>query len=66
MPILNYPNKITKQDFNGWIQERGVYFLSDLDSHYHPVLKMNDPDEKPNEGSLVVTDYGKGKFVWSD
>ena len=65
MPILNYPNKITIQDFNGWIQERGVYFLSDLDSHYHPVLKMNDPDEKPNEGSLVVTDYGKGKFVYT-
>jgi LmbE family N-acetylglucosaminyl deacetylase len=65
MLVLNYPNKITLQDFNGWIQERGVYFLSDLDSNYHPVLKMNDPDEKPNEGSLIVADYGKGKFVYT-
>ena len=65
MQILNYPNKITKQDFDGWIQERGIYYLTDLDSNYRPVLKMNDPGEKPNNGSLIIADYGKGRFVYT-
>lgn len=63
--VLNYPNKITGKDFEGWVQERGIYFLTDLDSHYTPVLGMNDKNEKPGEGSLVVADYGKGRFVYT-
>lgn len=64
-PVLNYPNKITKQDFNGWIQERGVYFSTDIDAKYQTVLQMNDPNEQPNKGALLVADYGKGRFVYT-
>ena len=64
-PILNYPNKITLQDFDHWVQERGLYFLSDPDKHYTPILSMADPGESANNGSLLVTEYGKGKFVYT-
>jgi LmbE family N-acetylglucosaminyl deacetylase len=64
-PVLNYPNKITAKDFEGWIQERGLYFLSDADPKYKRILSMNDPGETPKDGSLLVTDYGKGRFVYT-
>jgi LmbE family N-acetylglucosaminyl deacetylase len=64
-PVLNYPNKINDADFDGWIQERGLYFLSDIDPKYQTPLQMNDPGEKPNNGSLIVTNYGKGRFVYT-
>ena len=64
-PVLNYPNKITVKDFDGWIQERGLYFLTDLDPKYDRILGMNDKDEKTSDGSLVVADYGKGRFVYT-
>lgn len=64
-PILNYPNKITEADFAGWVQERGLYFLRDLDKNYVPILSMADPGEKTSNGSLIVSDYGKGKFVYT-
>lgn len=63
--VLNYPNKISDRDFQGWIQERGVYFVSDADPRYHSLLRMNDPDETPNDGALIVSDYGKGRFVYT-
>ncbi|MEO8794688.1 MAG: PIG-L family deacetylase [Daejeonella sp.] len=63
--VLNYPNKITKSDFDNWVQERGIYFLSDIDPKYQSVLKLNDANETPNSGSLIVADYGKGKFVYT-
>ena len=63
--VLNYPNKITQADFNGWIQERGIYFVSDIDPQYKAVLEMNDPGEAPNKGSLIVGNYGKGRFVYT-
>lgn len=62
---LNYPNKITSDDFTGWKQERGIYFASDLDPAYEKILSMNDPGEKPNEGSLVIAKYGMGNFVYT-
>ncbi len=62
---LNYPNKITADDFLGWKQERGIYFVSDLDTAYDKILSMNDPGEKPNEGSLIIAKYGKGNFVYT-
>ncbi|MBB5639117.1 LmbE family N-acetylglucosaminyl deacetylase [Pedobacter cryoconitis] len=64
-PSLNFPNKITAKDFDGWIQERGLYFATGIDSHYTPVLQMNDTGESASNGSLLVADYGKGKFVYT-
>ncbi len=64
-PVLNYPNKINQNDFDGWIQERGLYFVSNIDPHYKTILQMNDPGEAPNPGSLIVADYGKGRFVYT-
>jgi len=64
-PVLNYPNAITQEDFNGWIQERGLYFVSDIDPNYKTPLQMNDPNETPNNGSLIVGNYGSGRFVYT-
>lgn len=64
-PVLNYPNKITGQDFEGWIQERGIYFAGQADPQYESVLSMNDPGEKELKGSLVIARYGKGVFVYT-
>jgi LmbE family N-acetylglucosaminyl deacetylase len=64
-PVLNYPNKITDADFDGWIQERGLYFAGQMDSAYQAVLAMNDPDEPEQKGSLIIADYGKGKFSYT-
>ncbi|GAA4336061.1 PIG-L family deacetylase [Mucilaginibacter gynuensis] len=64
-PVLNYPNKITDADFSNWIQERGLYFVSDIDPQYKTPLQMHDTNEGPNNGSLIVADYGKGRFVYT-
>jgi LmbE family N-acetylglucosaminyl deacetylase len=64
-PVLNYPNKITQADFDGWIQERGLYFVTGIDPRYKTILNMNDAGEAPNPGSLIVGDYGKGRFVYT-
>lgn len=62
---LNYPNKITAGDFDGWIQERGLYFVTDPDPKYTPVLSMSDTGEPAKSGSLLVADYGKGRYVYT-
>ena len=62
---LNYPNKITPKDFDGWVQERGLYFADDIDPKYETILRMNDTGETANDGSLLIADYGKGKFVYT-
>ncbi len=62
---LNFPNVITQKDFEGWIQERGIYFATDIDKQYETVLTMHDPNEKPSEGSLIIGKYGKGNFVYT-
>lgn len=64
-PILNYPNKITMKDFEGWVQERGLYFASNIAPEYRTPLSMADKNEKQNKGSLLVANYGKGKFVYT-
>ncbi len=63
--VLNYPNKITSKDFEGWVQERGLYFAEDIDPKYETVLRMNDTGEAASDGSLLIADYGKGKFVYT-
>jgi hypothetical protein len=63
--VFQYPNKINASDFNGWIQERGIYFATETDAHYQAMLSLNDPNEKPHEGSLIVAPYGKGNFVYT-
>ncbi|SMO49537.1 PIG-L family deacetylase [Solitalea koreensis] len=64
-PVLNSPNKITADDFKGWIQERGIYFAGDWDANYQTPLSMNDPNEKSSKGSTLITQYGKGYFVYT-
>jgi hypothetical protein len=64
-PVFHYPNKISQKDFDNWIQERGIYFAKDSLQHYQTVLSMNDPNEKENEGSLLIARYGKGNFVYT-
>ena len=64
-PILNYPNKITQSDFDGWVQERGLYFTKDADPQYQKVLQMKDPGESAKDGSIITTQYGKGRFIYT-
>ena len=63
--IFNRPFKITTDDFNGWIQERGLYFPNEWDKNYTALLSMNDKGETPKTGSLLVAKYGKGTFVYT-
>jgi LmbE family N-acetylglucosaminyl deacetylase len=62
---LNYPNKITEKDFDGWIQERSIYNAENTDTAYKKILSMKDPGEKEQEGSLIIANYGKGRFVYT-
>jgi LmbE family N-acetylglucosaminyl deacetylase len=64
-PALNTPNKITAADFDGWIQERGIYYPDQWDDHFTPILACSDPGEAPLKGGLLVAKYGKGYFVYT-
>jgi LmbE family N-acetylglucosaminyl deacetylase len=64
-PALNTPNKISDRDFEGWVQERGLYFPDTWDAAFTPILQMNDKDEGPQKGSLLVARYGEGYFVYT-
>ena len=64
-PLLNTPNTITAADFEGWVQERGLYFADDFAPHYTPLIAWNDPGEDPLHGALIVTDHGKGRFIYT-
>ncbi|NNK70160.1 MAG: LmbE family protein, partial [Flavobacteriaceae bacterium] len=64
-PVLNYPNKIEARDFDGWVQERGLYFPDEWGEEFTPVLSMNDPGETPKEGSLLVAKHGKGHYIYT-
>ena len=64
-PLLNFPNKITSADFEGWVQERGIYFWSDFDSKYTPVLGLTDHEEPETKGSLVYARDGKGVYIFT-
>jgi hypothetical protein len=64
-PVFNSPNVIGMKDFEGWVQERGIYFATELDAKYETVLEMNDPGEKAHNGSLIVAKLGKGNFIYT-
>lgn len=64
-PVLNYPNKISQDDFKGWIQERSIYHADNWDNNYEPILRMADPNEAPHDGSLIIAKYGKGFFTYT-
>lgn len=62
---LNYPNKITSKDFEGWVQERGLYFPNKWDSQYDALISINDEGESPKNGALLVAKYGSGHYVYT-
>jgi LmbE family N-acetylglucosaminyl deacetylase len=64
-PLLHQPNEITSHDFDGWIQERGLYFASKWDEHYKPLFEIHDPGQKPQTGSTLYARYGKGGYVFT-
>ena len=64
-PLLVSPNHITERDFEGWIQERGLYFAEKWDPHYHAMLETHDPGEKPLEGGMLYARYGKGVYIFT-
>ena len=63
--LLTYPNRISQTDFNGWIQERGLYFASNWDARYQTIISSNDPGEEPKAGGLLYTAYGQGHFIYA-
>jgi hypothetical protein len=62
---FNRPNRIGPSDFDGWVQERGLYFPHEWDARYEPLLEMADPGEDPKRGALLVADYGDGRYVYT-
>jgi hypothetical protein len=64
-PLMTSPNKITSKDFEGWVQERGLYFPKKWDPAWTRILSSNDPKEKPLDGGLLVAKLGKGFFVYT-
>lgn len=64
-PLLESPNKITAADFEGWVQERGLYFASEWDSRYEPLFASHDPGENPLPGGTLYARYGKGAYIFT-
>ncbi|MCH7412223.1 PIG-L family deacetylase [Belliella sp. R4-6] len=64
-PLMRFPNQVKEKDFDGWVQERGLYFTADWDSNYSTPFTMQDPGEKASKGSLLYTKYGKGTYTYS-
>jgi len=63
--IFHYPNVITQKDFDGWVQERGLYFMSQWDSHFTPLLESHDPGEPEEKGGLLIAQFGKGTYIYT-
>jgi LmbE family N-acetylglucosaminyl deacetylase len=64
-PIFHYPNEISQKDFDGWVQERGLYFMDKWDDHFKPLLACHDPNEPEQKGGLLVAKYGKGTYIYT-
>ncbi|MGB7599088.1 MAG: PIG-L family deacetylase [Candidatus Sulfotelmatobacter sp.] len=63
--VFHYPNTITARDFDGWVQERGLYFMDKWDDHFKPLLACHDPGEEPQKGGLLQAQYGKGIYIYT-
>jgi LmbE family N-acetylglucosaminyl deacetylase len=64
--VLNFPNKISPDDFKGWVQERSIYHAAEWDkNNFETIFSMHDPGENDDEGSLIISHYGKGTFVYT-
>jgi LmbE family N-acetylglucosaminyl deacetylase len=63
--IFHYPNQIAQHDFDGWVQERGLYFMDQWDSNLKPLLGSHDPGEPPQKGGLLRAQYGKGTYIYT-
>ncbi len=63
--VFHYPNTISQQDFDGWIQERGLYFMDKWDEHFTPLLSCHDPNEDDKKGGLLRAQYGKGTYIYA-
>ena len=64
-PVLNYPNKITAEDFKNWSQEQGLYYPNEWDVAFTPILSSNDKGERPKNGALLIAKYGKGNYIYT-
>ncbi len=64
-PIFHSPNEITQKDFEGWVQERGLYFMTQWDGNFTPLLESHDPGEGEQKGGLLVAHYGKGTYIYT-
>ncbi|WP_298119146.1 PIG-L family deacetylase [Flavobacterium sp.] len=64
-PILNTPNKLTSDDFKGWKQEQGLYYPSEWDANFTPIISSNDKGEKAKDGAILVAKYGKGNYIYT-
>lgn len=64
-PVFHYPNQISQKDFDGWVQERGLYFMDSWDDHFKPLLSCHDPNEPEQKGGLMVAKYGKGTYIFT-
>lgn len=63
--LLNKPNKLNLSDFDGWVQERGLYFAGEWDNNFEAIIAWNDPGESPHEGSVLIAKYGEGHFIYT-
>jgi len=64
-PLVSYPNVVDSSDFDGWVQERGLYYPSEWSAEFTPVLSMHDEDDEPSNGSLLVAPYGEGHYIYT-
>jgi hypothetical protein len=64
-PVFHDPNEISQKDFDGWVQERGLYFMDKWDDHFKPLLSCHDPNEPDQKGGLMVAKYGKGIYIFT-
>ena len=64
-PALNTPNKVSNYDFDGWVQERGLYFPNEWSENYETLISSNDKGEGPNDGGILISEIGKGHFIYT-